>query len=108
MLGIPYLENFGSFASRADFAAIKKGFLRVGEAGPERVTITPLSETRPSSLGISLETSYASKQLFDLMTKIANSPVTIPVMLELDADSYDLKQMIEEAVRDAVRDVRVR
>jgi hypothetical protein len=42
------------------------------------------------------------------MTKIANSPVTIPVRLQLDTDSYDLKQMIEEAVREAIRDIRMR
>ncbi len=72
------------------------------------MTITPLPDTRTSNLGVNLETSYASKQLSDLMTKVANSPVTIPVRLELDLDSYDLKQMIEEAVREAVRDVRVR
>jgi antitoxin component of RelBE/YafQ-DinJ toxin-antitoxin module len=41
------------------------------------------------------------------MTKIANNPV-IPVRLQLDADPYDLKQMIEEAVRESIRDIRVR
>ena len=87
MFGIPYLENFGSFASGGDFVAIKKGILRVSEAGLERVTITPLSEIRLSALGISLETSYASKQLTDLMTKTANIPLTIPVRLQLDTDS---------------------
>ena len=71
MFGIPYLENFGSFASGDAFVAIKKGILRVSEAGLERVTITPLSEIRLLALGISLETSYASKQLTDLMTKIS-------------------------------------
>jgi hypothetical protein len=78
MFSIPYLENFGSFASGGDFVAIKKGILRVSKAGPERVTITPLSEIWLSALGISLETSYASKQ------------------------------MIEEAVRESKRDIRVR
>jgi hypothetical protein len=101
-------DHVGKYASGGDFVTNGPKIIQVGEAGPERVTITPLSDTRPSNLGISLETSYASKQLSDLMTKIANSPVTIPVKLELDADSYDLKQMIEEAVRGAIRDIRVR
>jgi hypothetical protein len=42
------------------------------------------------------------------MTKIANSPVTVPVRLEIDTDSYDLKTVIEEAVRESIRDIRVR
>jgi hypothetical protein len=100
--------DYLSFASGGDFITNGARIIQVGEAGPERVTITPLLETRPSNLGINLETSQASKQLYDLMTKIANRPVTIPVMLELDTDSYDLKTMIEDAVKETVMDIRVR
>jgi hypothetical protein len=81
-------KGMPEYARGGDFITNGPQIIQVGEAGPERVTISPMSGTRPSSLGISLETSHANKQLSDLMTKIANSPVTIPVKLELELDSY--------------------
>jgi hypothetical protein len=108
-------DNFGSdswrssitsFASGGDFITKGARLIRVGEAGPERVTITPLSESR--SLNMELNASEATKQITDLMKRIESNPITLRVQLELDTDSYNLQTLIENAVKVAMQGVRVR
>lgn len=99
----------GSFAEGGDFIASSARMIQVGEAGPERVTITPLNEARASAnLGLNLETSSASRQLSDIIRKIENSTPTLKLQVQLDVETYYFQTMLENAVKLAFQSVKVR
>lgn len=97
------------FATGGDFITNGARLIMVGEAGPEHVSITPLSSSRASAnMGLGLETSKARNQLTEFIRQIEANSAALTLQLKLEFDTYALQTMIQDAIKEAMKNVKVR